>query len=153
MRRLVDYKEKTMKTRIATLLSVVLACLALSLSGCGKDDKKNDDKKENKDKKKDDKKKDDKKKDDKKKDDKGGDDTKAMMAMADQIVKMAGEMCECKDKACAEAKNKEMDALTDKGDEMFGGKGKDDKPPQEVMDKIMPAMTKAGECMEKLMTE
>jgi len=145
-----------MKIRIGTLLTVLLACFALTATtACSKkdDDKKNTAKKKvdgkKDDKKKDDKAKTDTKKDEAKKDDKaaaGGDKLKEMHAFADKVIAKSKEMCACKDKACASEKNKEMDAMMKAGEEKFGKK----KPPAEIISKLMPAMKAAGQCMQKL---
>ncbi len=148
-----------MKTRIATLLTVLVACFALSATGCSKKDddkkkntsaKKGTDTKKTDDKKADDKKADTKKADDKKGDDKkpaaGGDKLKAMHGLADKIVAKSKEACACKDKACAMAVNKDMDKMMKDGETQFGK----EKPPKEIIDKIMPAMKAAGACIAKL---
>jgi len=59
------------------------------------------------------------------------------------------EMCECKDKACADGVNKKM---SDWGTEMAKTAGKaEEKPDPEMAKKSAEIMTKYTECMTKLM--
>jgi hypothetical protein len=74
-------------------------------------------------------------------------------AAAEAIAKMEGfskDMCECKDKACADKVN---DAMAKWGTEMAktAGAAKDEKPDPELAKKSADVMTKYTECMTKLM--
>jgi len=71
---------------------------------------------------------------------------------SDALAKMEGfskQMCDCKDKACADKVNEEM---TKWGTEMAKNAGKgDEKPDPEMAKKSADIMTKYTECMTKLM--
>jgi hypothetical protein len=73
--------------------------------------------------------------------------------MGDSIAKMEGfqkQMCDCKDKACAD---KVQDDMTKWGTEMAkNAKPGDDKPDPDMVKKSGEIMTKYTECMTKLMT-
>jgi len=69
----------------------------------------------------------------------------------DVLEKMEGfskQMCDCKDKACADKVNEDM---TKWGTEMAKTAGKDEKPDPELAKKSADIMTKYTECMTKLM--
>ncbi len=74
-------------------------------------------------------------------------------AAGEAVAKMEGfqkQMCDCKDKACADKVNEEM---TKWGTEMAktAGAAKEEKPDPELAKKSADIMTKYTECMTKLM--
>ena len=73
-------------------------------------------------------------------------------AAGEAMAKMEGfskDMCECKDKACADKVNENM---TKWGTEMAKTAGKaDEKPDPEMVKKSTETMTKYTECMTKIM--
>ncbi len=157
-----------MKTRIGTLLTVLLACFALTATACDKKDG-------------------DKGKDDNAKKVDGKDlakaakavtaakgaavvaangataakgatavaakaagevdaaTLKAMHSLADKLVVKGKDICACKDEACAKKEMTGLSALMRDGGKLFGKK----MPPQEIRTKVEPAMKAAGECMKK----
>jgi hypothetical protein len=75
---------------------------------------------------------------------KGGAATEAIA----KLEAFSKDMCECKDKACADKVN---DAMSKWGTEMAKTAAKDDKPDPELAKKSADVMTKYTECMTKLM--
>jgi hypothetical protein len=74
-------------------------------------------------------------------------------AAGEAVAKMEGfqkQMCDCKDKACADKVNEDM---TKWGTEMAktAGAAKDEKPDPDLAKKSADIMTKYTECMTKLM--
>ena len=74
-------------------------------------------------------------------------------AAGEAVAKMEGfqkQMCDCKDKACADKVNEDM---TKWGTEMAktAGAAKDEKPDPELAKKSADIMTKYTECMTKIM--
>lgn len=63
------------------------------------------------------------------------------------LEKLKDEACACKDKACAEAVNKKMDAEMEKLEKSYGGK----EPDEATQKKLMGIMLEAGECLAKNM--
>ena len=67
----------------------------------------------------------------------------------DRMQEFQTEMCQCRDKACAERVN---DALTKWGSEMAKHADKDERPDEAVVKRMTEIVTRYTECMTKLMT-
>jgi hypothetical protein len=78
----------------------------------------------------------------------GGD---SMEADAERFVKLADEVCACKDAACAENVKKKWDALEDELDKKYEGKKDvDEAAMKKAMAKAEAAESRAKECGKKL---
>jgi hypothetical protein len=73
----------------------------------------------------------------------GGDD-------ADKFAALADEVCECKDKACADKVEQKWEALEDEMKKKYEGKKMDEKEMEAMGKKYKAAEDKAEACVEKL---